>query len=246
MKYLLILVLGLLLGAGAAIFLLGVPRAKSAPGVAVQGPSPSDEQKSTVVVTVDNTFFEQLLGTMFRDLNPPAFKLSRYSSETEAATFESIALQQGCTNTITLAQEGSNVKTQVRFVDGNISVPLAFNGNYNLLGNCMQFKGWAETIIQLRFDQANQTVYGQVNVDAVNLEGVNAIANNFVTVFVRDAIDQKVNPLELIRAPQLQLAIPVKASNGAVNATVTDVRSEVLDGSLKLHITYEFSGQRAG
>ncbi|HKZ01110.1 MAG TPA: hypothetical protein VJ180_02665 [Pyrinomonadaceae bacterium] len=245
MKYLLILVLGLFLGAGAAMFFLGMPSSKSVPGVAVKGPSPSDQQKSTVVVTVDNTFFEQLLGTMFRDLNPPAFKLSRSSSEAEAATLQSIALQQGCTNTITLAQEGSNVKTQVRFVDGNISVPLAFNGNYNLLGNCMHFKGWAETIIQLRFDQANQTVYGRVNVDAVNLEGVNPIANNFVTVFVRDAIDQKVNPLELIRAPQLQLAIPVKASNGAVKANVTDVRSEVLDGSLRLHITYEFSGQRS-
>jgi hypothetical protein len=243
MKYLFILVLGLLLGAGSAIFFLGIPRAKSAPGVAVQGPS--GEQKSTVVVTVGNTFFEQLLGTMFRDLNPPALRLGSSQSAATAPIIQSIALQQGCTNTITLAQEGSNVKTQVRFVDGNISVPLAFNGSYNLLGNCMQFKGWAQTNIQLRFDQSSQTVYGTVNVDAVNLDGVNPIANNFVTVFVRDAIDQKVNPLELIRAPQLQLAIPVKASNGAVKATVTDVRSEVLDGSLKLHITYEFTGQRA-
>jgi hypothetical protein len=153
-------------------------------------------------------------------------------------------LQQGCTNTITLAQQGSNVKTEVRFVDSKIAVPLAFSGNYNLLGNCMQFKGWAATSIQLRFDQGSQTVYGRVNVDSVNLEGINPIANNFVTVFVRDAIDQKVNPLELIRAPQLQLAIPVRASNGAVKATVTDVRSEILNGSMKLHITYAFSAQR--
>jgi hypothetical protein len=108
----------------------------------------------------------------------------------------------------------------------------------------MQFKGWAATSIQLRFDQGSQTVYGRVNVDSVNLEGINPIANNFVTVFVRDAIDQKVNPLELIRAPQLQLAIPVRASNGAVKATVTDVRSEILNGSMKLHITYAFSAQR--
>jgi hypothetical protein len=221
-----------------------MPRAKSAPGVLVQGPGQSGEQKSTVVVTVSNTFFEQLLGTMFRDLNPPALRLSSNAQGDDQPRLENVSFQQGCTNTVTLAQEGSNVKTQVKFVQGNISVPLAFSGSYNLFGNCMQFKGWAQTNIQLRFDQPSQTVYGRVNVDSVNLEGINPIANNFVTVFVRDAIDQKVNPLELIRAPQLQLAIPVKASNGAVKANVTDVRSEVLDGSLKLHITYEFSGQR--
>jgi hypothetical protein len=73
---------------------------------------------------------------------------------------------------------------------------------------------------------------------------VNPVANNFVTVFVRNAIDQRVNPLELIRAPQLQLMIPVKASNGAVKAHVKDVRAEVLDGTLKLHISYEFSGAK--
>ena len=108
----------------------------------------------------------------------------------------------------------------------------------------MQFKGWAQTSLQLRFDQASQTVYGQVNVDAVNLEGVNPVANNFVTVFVRDAIDQKVNPLVLIRPPQLQLTIPVASANGALKTHVKDVRAEVLDGSLRLHIMYEFSGER--
>ncbi len=241
MKYLIVLLLGLLLGAGATIFFLGIPRAKSTPGEVVQQAAEPASQKSTVVLAVNGAFFEQFLGTMFRDLSPPALRLS-----SAGATLERVALQPGCGNTVTLAQEGSNVKTRVQFVNGNISVPLAFNGNYNLLGNCLQFKGWAQTSIQLRFDRANQTVYGRVNVDAVNLEGINPVANNFVTVFVRDAIDQRVNPLELIRAPQLQLAIPVKASNGSVKATVTDVRSEVLDGSLRLHITYEFSGQRAG
>ena len=243
MKYLIILILGLVLGAGVAIFFLGMPRAKSAPGVLVQGPPPSGEQKSTVVVTVSNTFFEQLLGTMFRDLNPPALRLS--SNSDNQPRLQEVGFQQGCTNTVTLAQEGSNVKTEVKFVQGTILVPLAFSGSYNLFGNCMQFKGWAQTNIQLRFDQSSQTIYGRVNVDSVNLEGVNPIANNLVTVFVRDAIDQKVNPLELIRAPQLQLAIPVKASNGALKANVTDVRSEILDGSLRLHITYEFTGQRS-
>jgi len=78
----------------------------------------------------------------------------------------------------------------------------------------------------------------------VNLEGVNPIANNFVTVFVQSAINQRVNPLVLVSDKQLSLMIPVKASNGTVRARAKDVRAEILDGSLKLHLTYEFSGVR--
>jgi hypothetical protein len=52
--------------------------------------------------------------------------------------------------------------------------------------------------------------------------------------------------LELIRAQQLQLMIPVKASNGAVQAHVKDVRAEMLDGTLKMHISYEFTGAKGG
>jgi hypothetical protein len=150
----------------------------------------------------------------------------------------------GCANTVTLLAEAGGVKTRVQFAGGKISLPLAFSGSYNLLGNCMQFKGWAQTSVQLSFDQAKQTVYGQLNVEGVNLEGVAPMANNFVTVFVQNAINQQVNPLELLRASQIAPVIPVKASGGVVRAQVKDVRAEVLDGSLKLHITYAFNGSK--
>jgi len=246
MRYGLILILGLVLGAGAAAFLLGMPRIKSAPGAAVKAPDASGDSSATVVISINNSFFDQLLTTLFRDLGPPSLHLGSLPNDSGPLSLQPATLQEGCSNTIILAQEGSNVKTQVQFANGKITLPLAFSGNYNLLGNCLQFKGWAQTDIQLRFDKDKQTVYGQVNVDTVNLEGVNPAANNFVTVFVRDAIDEKVNPLELIKPPQLQLAIPVKASNGAVKAHVKDVRSDVQNGSLNLHITYEFSGERTG
>ena len=73
---------------------------------------------------------------------------------------------------------------------------------------------------------------------------MNPLANNFVTVFVRTAIDSKVNPIQFLRPQQLQLLIPVQASNGSVKAQVKDVRSEVQDGALRLHITYEFNGAK--
>lgn len=247
MKYLLILLLGLILGAGAAVYFLGIPRAKSRPGVAVTAPDPAGDPPGTVVVSLTNGFIDGLLGTIFKDLDAPSFHLAQSGLPGLPggdANISQAAFQQGCTNTITLAPVGSNVKTEVQFTNGKVQAPLAFSGSYNLLGNCMQFKGWAQTSIGLRFDQANQTVYGQVDVEGVNLEGVNPVANNFVTVFVRNAIDQRVNPLELIRGQQLQLMIPVKASNGAVQARVKDVRAEMVDGALRMHISYEFTGAK--
>jgi hypothetical protein len=244
MKYLIVLLLGLILGAGVAVYFLGIPRAKSRPGVAVTAPDPGGDPAGTVVVSLTSGFVDGLLGTIFKDLGNPSFHLAAGQPAPGAAIVSEAAFQQGCTNTITLAPAGSNVKTEVQFTNGKVQAPLAFSGSYNLLGNCMQFKGWAQTSIALRFDQASQTVYGQVDVEGVNLEGVNPIANNFVTVFVRNAIDQRVNPLELIRGQQLQLLIPVKASNGAVQAHVKDVRAEMLDGSLRMHISYEFTGEK--
>ena len=85
-----------------------------------------------------------------------------------------------------------------------------------------------------------------MNVEGVNLEGVNPIANTMVTAFVQGAINQRVNPLVLVSEPQLSLMIPVKASNGTVKARAKDVRAEVLEGSLKLYLTYEFSGVKDG
>jgi hypothetical protein len=130
----------------------------------------------------------------------------------------------------------------VQFRNGSISAPMAFTGSYNLVGDCIQFKGWAQTTIQLRFDEPKQTLYGNVNVEGVNLEGVSPVANNFITVFVQTAINQRVNPLVLISERQLTLMVPIKASNGTVKARARDVRAEVLDGSLKLHLMYEFAG----
>jgi hypothetical protein len=244
MKYLLLLVLGLVIGAGAAIFFLGVPSAKAIPGAAVQAPPPGGDPPGTVVVAISDSFFSEMLGTVFRDLGAPSFKLAATGMPGSPSSLENIAFQGGCTNTMTLAAEGNNVKTQVKFAAGKISAPLVFSGSYNLLGNCMQFKGWAQTTMQLSFDQPSQTLYGRLSVDGVDLENVNPAANNFVTVFVRSAIDSKVNPIQLLRPQQLQLLIPVQASNGSVKAQVKDVRSEVQDGSLRLHITYDFAGTK--
>jgi hypothetical protein len=243
MRYVLILLLGLVVGGAATIFFLGTPRAKAIPGAKVQAPAAGGDPPSTVVVSLNSGFLDEMLASVFRDLGPPSFNLSQ-TTQPPFGKIENAAFQSGCANTVTLAAEGEGVKTAVQFANGNISAPLVFSGSYGLMGNCMQFKGWAQTTIQLSFDQSAQTLYGRVNVEGVNLEGVAPFANSFVTVFVRTAIDQRINPLVLLRPTQLQLLIPVKGSNGTVKAHVKDVRSEVQDGMLRLHITYDFSGEK--
>ncbi len=240
MKYIVILLLGVLLGGGAAIFFLGVPPAKSAPGVEVKAPDSKRDPPGTVVVSLDQGFVDAVLATTFSGLGQPSFNLGKL----DAANFEHFqqATFQGCANTITLLPEVSGVKTGVQFRSGKISAPMAFTGSYNLLGNCMQFKGWAQTSITLRFDEPKQTVYGNVSVEGVNLEGIAPVANNFVTVFVQTAINERVNPLILVNERQLSLMVPIKASNGSVKADAKKVAVDILDGSLKLHVSYEFSG----
>lgn len=244
MKYVIFLIVGILLGAGAAIFFLGAPPAKSAPGQAVRAPDQGATPPATIVIALEQSFMDAVLSTTFSGLGTPTFQLGQNNND-GVERVEHALFQGGCTNTITLLPEGSGVKTGVQFRNGEIYAPMAFTGNYNL-GGCLQFKGWAQSKIKLSFDQEKQVVYGHVDVEGVNLEGVNPIANNFVTVFVQSAINQKVNPLLLLNEPQLSLMIPVKASNGTVKARAKDVRAEVLDGSLKLHLTYEFTGLKEG
>ena len=239
MRYVLILLLGILLGGGVAIFFLGAPSAKALPGQPVKPPDPGGVPPGTVTLQLDQSLIDAVLTTTFSGLGTPTFQLGQ--NHDGPARIEPALFQGGCTNQITLLAEGSGAKTGVQFHNGTINAPMAFTGNYNL-GGCIQFKGWAQTSIKLQFDQEKQTVFGYVTVDGVNLEGVNPIANNFVTVFVQGAINQKVNPLVLVSEPQLSLMIPVKASNGAVKARAKDVRADILDGSLKLYLTYEFTG----
>ena len=241
MKYVVMLVLGVLLGAGAAVYFLGIGPARSAPGVAVRAPENGQNPPATVVIGLEQSFIDAVLATTFSGLGTPTFQLSQTTPTDQITT---AAFQGGCTNSITLLPEGSGVKTGVQFHNGNVTAPLAFNGSYSLGGQCVQFKGWAQTNIKLYFDEPKQTVYGNVAVEGVNLEGVNPIANTFVTVFVQSAINQRVNPLVLVTEKQLGVAIPVKASNGSVKARAKDVRAEILEGALKLHLTYEFSGVR--
>lgn len=254
MKYLLAVitgVVGLILGALVVLLLLGAPKAKALPGLPVQAPDAGGDPPGTAVVTLDEKFFDSLLGTVFRDLGQPSFPLELTMMEDNPLDFSNVkslpaALQNDCPDLVVIKTEGSNVKTGVRFTGGKIIAPLAFNGSKNILGGCVRFQGWAQASIGLRFDQEKQTVYGEINVEGVNLDETPAVVGGIATVLVQNSINRRINPLEILRAPQLALAMPIQSTNGTLSAKVRDVRSEVTDGKLILHLTFDFAGVRGG
>src|SRR5215207_8225531 len=145
MKYILVLLLGLIVGAGAAYyFFVGAPRVKQQQLGAqpLQAPESAGDPPGTVVITFDEKFFDTLLGTIFRDLAPPAFKIGGLrESQTGGGGVRFVAAQEGggCADQISIAQEGSGARTTVSLKDGRIDVPLAFSGSRNVFGNCMNF-----------------------------------------------------------------------------------------------------------
>jgi hypothetical protein len=229
MKFLLALILGVLLGVAGGYFLfVGAPRAHMVKGEAVRPPDANGPPPGTAVVELDEQFFNTLLGAIFKDLGKPAFPPQSGGA---------------CENRVVVEPEAGGVRTGVVLRDGRVSVPLAFSGTYNLMG-CQNIGGTAEAAIDFRFDAAEQTLYGQLNVVGVSLEGMSPLLGGVVTVFVQGAINQRVNPLVLMRGQQLTLNIPVQAAGGTLRAQARDVRSEVKDGKLRLYVTYDFAGQK--
>ena len=237
-----LLMLGLLVGVVATTYFFGAHRARSLPGTPIRPPDRSGETSGNVAVTIDEKFFDSLLGTVFQKLGPPQLKLSQTQS---ASPLQPAVFQAACQNVLELVLDGSNVKTGVRFTGGKITAPIAFRGSYGILNTCTQFSGWARTSVDLSFDQEKQTVFGQLNIDDVTLDNTSPIVSALVTAFVRKTITEKVNPFEVLRVSQLALSVPVRVSGGSVSARVKDVRAEVQEGSLRLYLTYDFNAERS-
>ena len=240
-RNILILIAGLLLGAVATAYFLGSPRGKGLPGTPVGPPDPNAIASGTVSVTVDEKFFDSLLGTIFTQLGPPQLKLSQNQNE---LPLQPAAFQAACNDVLVLNPQGNNVKTGVRFIGGKITAPLAFSGSYSVLTRCVQFKGTGKATVDLSFEPGKQTVFGQLNVEEVTLDDVPPIISSLVTAFVRKTIADQLNPFEVLPVSQLTLSLNVQPSGGTVKALVKDVRAEVQDGALKLYLTYDFSAQK--
>lgn len=227
------LLIGLLIGAllgGALTFYLfvGVPRAANAPGSPIKPPDANGPPAGSAQIVLRQEFLNQALLTIFSDMSAPTFPLSSPAAD--------------CEGSITIQKEGSGVQTGVSFDNDRITAPLAFTGSYASPFGCLKFSGWAQSNFEMRFDAQNQAVFGQINVETVNLDGVNPVVGGLVTPLVQSTLNSRVNPIKILDGRQIAIDLPVTAANGNLKAAVTDVRAEVKSNELNLYVIYDFSG----
>ena len=203
----------------------------------VQASSAKDSANAAVAtsggatVVLSEELFNEFLGSIFANLQKPAFTMG-----TDESTGAS-----SCSNTIVLEREIGGVKSRVNFLNGRIAAPLAFSGKYNApLAGCIQFQGWADTSLSLYFDNAKQTLSGRLNVEKIQLVGVPSLAGGVLVPLVQGTLDQRINPIAILTAEQLSAQVPVKAAGGAIRMKAKEVIPEVREKELWLRVTYEF------
>jgi hypothetical protein len=251
LTFILGVVIGGLIGGGLIFYYLGgVPSAVTKPpGNPIQAPDPNGNPAGTAAVVLNQQFFDTVLTTIFRDMNAPAFPLTLTGQNLDQTNFraEKVAfLENDCDGKIFLLPEGSGVKTSVRLENNGISAPLAFRGSTTIFGNCYQFSGWAQASLNLRYDAEQQTVFGQIDVETVNLDGVTPLVSGIIARFVQASLNQRVNPIVILRGQQIAVSLPIAATDGTLNTKVKEVRADIKENALGLYITFEFSGTKGG
>lgn len=238
------ILIGLIAGAAATFFLfVGVPRAAQAPGTLIQAPDVSVAAGSALIM-LRQEFFNEALSKIFKDMNRPSFPVTLAGEKSGNSDFQYAVFKDSspCDGKITVLPEGSGVQTSVRFENNRISVPLAFSGSYNSPVGCFQFTGWAQTNMELRFDNTQQAVFGRINIETINLDGVNPILSGFVTPIVQTTLNNRINPIQILNGKQIAINLPIASTGGNLSAQVKDIRAEFKDNALNLYVIYAFSG----
>lgn len=218
----------------AAILMLGIP---------VRG------QRTEITISFSEQFFDALLDAIFTHAAPPEFPLADNGRfvQTDAIFGRGVGSSSGgeaCNESIKLLRENGEVRTGVRFRDGKIIAPLAFTGYYNppLIG-CVQFAGWAETVIDLKFDADNQRLIAYARAEKVSLNGTGGIGSALVGRMVQGTIDKKINPIEIIKTDKVTFIVPVQNS-GSLRMRAIGFRHDLANGMLNVRITYDFEKVR--
>ena len=185
-------------------------------------------QAGEVGVVLTEELLNSLLVAVASRPEPPSFPLSKGGGKGK------------CESRVQLLPEASGVRTAVRFVEGRITAPVAFRGSYDApLVGCLNFQGWADTAFQLEFDRARQSLNARITVRDLKLKNVpTSLIGGGLTGLVQDAIDDRVNPVQILRASQLAATVPV-TPNDQLQLRARDVRHEVVGRELRLHIVYE-------
>lgn len=208
--------------------------------------SAASAQRTEVTITLNEQFFDALLDAVFQNAGAPEFPLTSHLPTSSTVTSTTgigsnyLPAASECNESIRLLREGSGVRTAVRFREGKIYAPMAFDGNYNppFIG-CVNFAGLAETNIDLEFDQAGQRLIAKANVYNVSLNGTGGVGGAVIAKMVQGSIDRKINPIEIIRLDKLSFPLPLKG-DASVKMKAVGIKHEITNGSLVIHILYDF------
>lgn len=183
-----------------------------------------------VLVVLNEHFLNSVLDAITEQRETPSFPLSRGGGGGNNSK---------CASVVSLVREAEGVRTSIRFADGRINAPVAFRGSYEapLLG-CLNFEGWADAVFNLEFDIERQRLNARITVRDVKLKNVPSAVSVGITGLVQDAIDTRVNPVEILRAEQLSARLPLTPDN-ELRLRAREVRHEIVGRELRLRIIYD-------
>ena len=224
--------------------------------------SAASAQKAEITVSLNETFFDALLDSVFQNFNPPEFSIAKsdfYRREAEtprqakgefqnsnlsfrknSATPRLSGKNSVCNESVKILREINGIRTAVRFREGKIFVPLAFSGSYSppFIG-CVEFAGWAETNIDLEFDQSSQRLIGRAHILNVNLSGTGGLGGSVIAKLIQSSIDKKLNPIDILRLDKISFLVPIQ-NTGNIRMKAVGVQPVIVNGSLNVRIAYEF------
>lgn len=184
-------------------------------------------QKAEITVSLNETFFEALLDSIYQNFDAPEFALKEEKTS-------------GCSESIRIVKEMNGVRTAVRFREGRVNMPLAFTGKYSApFVGCIDFAGWADTNIDLEFDRNDQRLIGRARVQSVNLNGTGGVGGALIAKMLQSTIDKKLNPIEILRIEKLSFSFPFQNSAN-IRMRATDIKPEISNGQLNIRVLYEF------
>ena len=191
----------------------------------------SNAPAAEATIAVNEQFLNSFLAAIFDNLKEPSMPLTLGGASSTAE----------CSSEIRLKREVEGVRTAVHFENGRIIGPLAFAGAYSssLMG-CIEFSGWADSEVNLEFDQTRRALVARFRLREIHLNNTPAVLNGPLLNMVQTAIDRRYNPVDLFTLEQLSTRVNIQPAGGALQLRATQVRPEITPGALTLHITYEF------
>jgi len=203
-------------------------------------------EPAELTISFNENFMDALLDSVFENVPPPEFPLANtFSDQTpDHAAFGPNFIENlssiDCRQSIRLMREANGVRTAVRFRNGVILAPLAFNGDYAppFVG-CVEFTGYAETRIDLRYDADSRKLVANATVTNVNVNGTGGVGGSFVAKLVQNSIDKRINPIEILSLDKASFDIPMKNSTG-IRMRADSIRTDVQDSVLNVHVAYSF------